>query len=144
MLRKTLILVQPELLRQEISWDLDCPVGDLWINGDLKHLRQMFLHLVKNAIEAMPSGGRLEVAVGQNDELVHVAIRDTGVGMPEDTLDQAKNPFFTTKTYGTGLGLTMVENVLEMHGGNFVMNRRDSGGLEVRVNLPRSLLLAPA
>jgi signal transduction histidine kinase len=61
--------------------------------------------------------------------------------MPEDSLDKVKDPFFTTKTYGTGMGLTLVENVLKTHGGNFEMNKRESGGLEVMVNLPISLFI---
>jgi signal transduction histidine kinase len=103
----------------------------------------MFLHLVRNAVEAMPDGGQLEVFVDCDEEWIHIAVRDSGVGMPEDALDKAKDPFFTTKTYGTGMGLTMVENVLKIHGGNFSMHKRDSGGLEVMVNLPISLLITP-
>ena len=144
MLRKTLILMQPELTKQEISWDICCHDHDMQIDADRKHLQQMFLHLVRNAIEAMPAGGQLEVAVGHDEDWVHIAVRDSGVGMPEDALDKAKDPFFTTKTYGTGMGLTMVENVLKIHGGNFAMHKRDSGGLEVMVNLPTSLLIPPA
>lgn len=142
LLRKTLLLVQPELVKQEISWDLACRDQGIWIKGDRKHLRQMFLHLVKNGIEAMSHGGRLEVSLTRDDEWIHIAIRDTGVGMPEDSLDKIKDPFFTTKTYGTGMGLTMVEKVLQTYNGNFAMNKRESGGLEVVVNLPLSLLVA--
>lgn len=141
MLRKTLILVQPELTKQEISWEVNCRDVAIEIEGDRQHLRQMFLHLVKNAIEAMPNGGQLEVDLARDDDWIHVAIRDTGVGMPENSLDKVKDPFFTTKTYGTGMGLTMVENVLKAYKGNFEMNKRDSGGLEVMVNLPASLLV---
>lgn len=141
LLHKTLILMQPDLTKRKISWELDCHDHDMEINGDRKYLRQMFLHLAKNAVEAMPTGGQLEVYVDRDDEWINIAVRDTGVGMPEDTLDKAKDPFFTTKTYGTGMGLAMVENVLKIHGGNFAMNKRDSGGLEVMVRLPISLLL---
>ncbi|MFO7605763.1 MAG: response regulator [Desulfurivibrionaceae bacterium] len=145
LLRKTLILVQPEMARQKIERQLDCGTDPrLRINGDRKRLRQMFLQLIKNAIEAMPDGGRLEVAVSREEESIRIAVRDTGIGMPEDSLDKVTDPFFTTKTYGTGMGLTMVENVLKMHGGNFELNRRESGGLEVLVKLPVSVLTTAA
>jgi signal transduction histidine kinase len=144
LLRKILLLVQPEMARQGIIWNLDCENNDIRINADRKHLRQMFLQLVKNAIEAMPGGGVLDVAVFRDDEWIRVAIRDNGVGMPEDSLDKAKDPFFTTKTYGTGMGLTMVEIVLKNYGGHFEMSRRETGGLEVLVNLPISVLLPSA
>ncbi|MDT8334464.1 MAG: ATP-binding protein, partial [Desulfurivibrionaceae bacterium] len=142
LLHKTLILVQPEMVSQKIVWNIECgePPG-LRIIGDRQHLRQMFLQLVKNAIEAMSDGGgRLEVAVRRDDEWIRIAVRDTGIGMPEDTLDKAKDPFFTTKTYGTGMGLTMVGNVLKAYGGHFEMNRREAGGLEVLVSLPTAVL----
>lgn len=144
MLHKTLMLMQPDLTKRKISWELDCHDHDMQLTGDRKYLRQMFLHLAKNAVEAMPNGGQLEVYVDQDDAWVNIAVRDTGVGMPEDTLDKAKDPFFTTKTYGTGMGLAMVENVLKIHGGNFAMNKRESGGLEVMVRLPVSLLVTSA
>ncbi len=144
MLRKTLILMQPELTKQKINWDIKCPDQDMQISADRKHLQQMFLHLVRNAVEAMPNGGQLEVFVNRDEDWIHITVKDSGVGMPEDTLDKAKDPFFTTKTYGTGMGLTMVENVLKSHGGNFKMYKRDAGGLAVIVNLPVSLLIPPA
>jgi signal transduction histidine kinase len=89
----------------------------------------------------MPGGGRLEVEVDQGDKKISIAIRDTGEGMPEDSLEKAKDPFFTTKTYGTGMGLTMVDNVIKTHGGTFEMMKRESGGLQVLVNLPVSLMI---
>ncbi|MEN8134924.1 MAG: response regulator [Thermodesulfobacteriota bacterium] len=144
MLRKTIMLLQPELTRQEISWDIECNDHDMQIDADPKYLRQMFLHLLRNGVEAMPTGGQLELLVDRDEEWIHIAVRDSGIGMPEDALDKAKDPFFTTKTYGTGMGLTMVENVLKSHGGNFAMHKRDSGGLEVMVNLPISRLISPA
>ncbi len=99
----------------------------------------MFLHLFRNAIEAMPDGGELEVAISTDDQWIQVAVRDTGVGMPENYLSKVTDPFFTTKTYGTGMGLAMVENVLKSHGGSFVINMRPEKGLEVLIKLPASM-----
>jgi signal transduction histidine kinase/FixJ family two-component response regulator len=141
MLRKTLFLVQPEMARQDIEYQLDCPDEEMEINADLKNLRQMFLHLFRNGIEAMPNGGRLSVVVERGAEMISIATRDTGEGMPEDSLEKAKDPFFTTKTYGTGMGLTMVDNVVKTHGGTFEMMKRETGGLQVVVHLPVSLLI---
>ncbi len=136
MLRKTLMLVQQNMLKQNISWELDVPDQDLEINVDMKQVRQMFLHLIKNAIEAMPDGGRLAVTVRVVEDWVSISILDTGIGMPDSYLDKAKDAFFTTKTYGTGMGLTMVERVLNAHDGNFSINQREGGGMEVLINLP--------
>lgn len=94
-------------------------------------------------MEAMPEGGELEVAVGRDDRSFLVAVRDNGVGMPEDNLGKVTDPFFTTKTYGTGLGLTLVEKILKTHGGGFTIARRSGGGLEVLVSLPLALSIPP-
>jgi signal transduction histidine kinase/FixJ family two-component response regulator len=138
-LQRTQLLVQAEMVKQGITWKLSGCGEIIWLSGDQKHLRQMFLHLFRNAIEAMPDGGELSVTISTNDQWIQVAVRDTGVGMPENYLSKVTDPFFTTKTYGTGMGLTMVENVLKTHGGNFVINTRPEKGLEVLINLPASL-----
>jgi signal transduction histidine kinase/DNA-binding response OmpR family regulator len=141
-LQRTQLLIQTEMIKQGIAWKLTGCDRVVWLNADRQHLRQMFLHLFRNAIEAMPDGGELEVALSSDEQWLHVAVRDTGIGMPENNLSKATDPFFTTKTYGTGMGLTMVENVLKTHGGNFVINRRPERGLEVLVRLPVSLRIA--
>jgi len=138
-LQRTQLLVQAEMVKLGISWKLRGCGEIIWLKGDQKHLRQMFLHLFRNAIEAMPDGGELEVAISTDDQWIQVAVRDTGVGMPENYLSKVTDPFFTTKTYGTGMGLAMVENVLKSHGGSFVINTRPEKGLEVLIKLPVSL-----
>ncbi|MBU0675797.1 MAG: response regulator [Proteobacteria bacterium] len=141
MLRRTLMLVQQDMVRQGIEWGLNFSDEKVQILANLKQIRQMFLHLVKNGIEAMPNGGRLDINVAIKDHWLLVAVRDTGIGMNDDYFDKAFDPFFTTKTYGTGMGLTMVENVLNSHGGTLEMKRRPEGGMEAMVNLPVSLLI---
>ncbi len=140
LLRKTLMLVQPDMQKQQVRWELNFDDQELKVVVNSKQIRQVFLHLFKNAVEAMPEGGVLAVGVDITGEWIKVAVRDTGVGMPEDYIDRATDPFFTTKTYGTGMGLTMVEKVLENHGGFFEIKKCDTGGLEIEVFLPLSLL----
>jgi len=65
---------------------------------------------------------------------------DTGIGIAEAIQMRATDPFFTTKTYGTGLGLTLVEKIVAIHGGRFVLNRRPDGGMEARVSLPEKIV----
>lgn len=136
LLRKTLMLVQPTMLKQNISWKIDIPDPEIEVSVDSKQMKQVFLHLVKNAIEAMPNGGKLDIVVRREGENVIIAVLDTGVGISETYLAQARDPFFTTKTYGTGLGLTMVERVINAHGGNFELHSRPSGGMEAKFVLP--------
>ncbi|MBU0485229.1 MAG: response regulator [Proteobacteria bacterium] len=136
MLRKTLMLVQPDMLKHNITWELEMADPELEINVDHKQMRQMFLHLVKNAIEAMPNGGKISLSVEIKDGWAHISVHDTGAGIPENYIEKATDPFFTTKTYGTGMGLTMVQRVTKSHGGNFSMNQHEGSGLEITINLP--------
>jgi len=135
-LKKTVMLLQSTMYKHNVALELTCPPPEPMINADMHMIRQAFLHLFKNAVEAMPDGGRLSIVVRAEEGRVIASVIDTGPGIPETYLEKAKDPFFTTKTYGTGMGLTLVERVVEAHGGNFSLNPHPGGGLEARVVLP--------
>ncbi len=134
-IRKTLLLMQSPITRQGIETVLDLPEPDPLLEMDVRQLRQMFLHLVKNSVEAMTEGGTLTIAVVKTDCGVTVTLSDTGIGISNGNLAATKDPFFTTKTYGTGMGLTMVERIVKGHGGSFVLQRL-AAGIEVQIFLP--------
>jgi signal transduction histidine kinase/DNA-binding response OmpR family regulator len=135
LIQKTVILLQTSLVKQHISWTLDLAEPDPVIFMDAKQIRRVFLNIIRNAMEAMPNGGMLKIAAQVDNEWVHISLRDTGIGLSGAYLDKATEPFFTTKTYGTGMGLTLVDRFIKAHGGNFSLNRHDNG-LEVKINLP--------
>lgn len=134
-IEKSVMLVQNIMQKLSISWEYDFPQPEPLVNMDIRQMRQVMLHLVRNAIDAMPEGGVLSVVVRSADGHVVVSIMDTGVGINEANLERAKDPFFTTKTYGTGMGLAMVERVIKGHSGGFVLRRRSGGGTEARITL---------
>ncbi|MEJ2032188.1 MAG: response regulator [Deltaproteobacteria bacterium] len=135
LIHKTLMLVQSSLTKQNIVVNLDLPEPEPVLEMDVRQMQQMLLHLFRNAIEAMPNGGALSIVCRGEAERVHISISDTGIGIPEAAITLAKDPFFTTKTYGTGMGLTMVERVVKAHQGDFALHKRDQG-LQVDVLLP--------
>ena len=139
LIRKTLMLVQPALEKQSIKVDLDLPEPDPVLEIDVPQIRKMLLHLVKNGVEAMPGGGTLAISVRQKKKWTAITVADTGMGLPESARDKATDPFFTTKTYGTGLGLTFVERIVKSHGGNFALSRKEDGGMEARISLPEKI-----
>lgn len=143
LLQRTQLLLQADMVKQAVVWKLSGCEEAIWLNADQRHLRQLFLHLFRNSLEAMPEGGGLAVTVSMDDQWLRVVVRDNGAGMPEDYLSKVTDPFFTTKTYGTGMGLTLVEKILKTHGGNFTIGKRPGGGLEVQVNLPLTLSISP-
>ncbi len=140
LIKKTLLILQPALVRNSIQVDLDIPDPDPALELDEQLVRKMMIHLTKNAIDAMPSGGNLTITVRRKNGWVIVSFADTGVGIAEAIKKRATDPFFTTKTYGTGLGLTLVEKIVAIHGGSFSLNRKADGGMEARVSLPEKMV----
>jgi signal transduction histidine kinase len=103
-------------------------------DGDM--LYQAFLNLLINAMQAMPDGGRIEVDIIGEDNQVTVHFKDSGNGIDEEIIDKIWAPFFTTKEQGTGLGLGIVKNIIEAHGGKIEIMNRESGGVDAMISLP--------
>ena len=106
------------------------------IQADADMLYQSFLNIFLNAMQAMPNGGMIEVAIRSNSKVVTINFDDDGQGIAAEILEKIWDPFFTTKEMGTGLGLGMVKNIIESHGGNIRIENRTEGGTRVIVELP--------
>jgi signal transduction histidine kinase len=104
--------------------------------ADAPMLYQSFLNLFINAMQAMPDGGRIDVGVCAENGRVRIEIEDEGQGVPQELLDKIWDPFFTTKDKGTGLGLGIVRNIIESHGGVVRISNRDPRGARVTIELP--------
>ena len=119
--------------------------------GDSEALYQALVNLVRNALDAMPSGGRLTLRVGWSADdhvvrpsrrpvmgtrRVRVEIEDAGMGIPPSDADRVFNPFFTTKDGGTGLGLALTHKIVEDHGGSIDFRAAAAGGTVFRIVLP--------
>jgi len=107
-----------------------------WIYGDPGHLRELFYHLLQNAVEAMPEGGALGVAGEVVDSRARVTVRDTGIGIPDKAMPHLFSPFFTTKTKGAGVGLAKVYIVVEEHSGQIEVKSRVDRGTAFVVTFP--------
>jgi two-component system, NtrC family, sensor kinase len=113
------------------------PVSDLPpILGNADQLRQVFLNLILNAIDAMPQGGTLTVRTTASPRVVVVEIQDSGMGIPEDIRARLFEPFFTNKPNGTGLGLSISAHIVTQHGGQIEVDSREGQGSTFRVVLP--------
>ncbi len=122
-------------LEREIDDDLP-PVP-----ANPRHLQQVFLNLLLNAVQAMPEGGTLTVrAVRDEEGGVRVDVADTGIGIPPEDLDKVFDPFFTTKEpgHGTGLGLAVSFGIVERHGGRITVASEVGEGTTFSVFLPGS------
>ncbi len=128
--------VQPELeqagIQLERSFEPDLPT----LNLDEKHFKQALLNIVKNAIAAMPDGGTLRVASQLSGEMVVLRISDNGVGIADDVLGKIFEPYFTTKDFGSGIGLTLVYKVIKEHMGDIAVISEEGKGTTFTITLP--------
>lgn len=108
------------------------------IPGDESQLKQLFLNLLMNALQAMPEGGELsvETALPASGQLACAAVSDTGCGMSEEVLERIFDPFFTTKHEGTGLGLSVAYAIVERHRGQINVRSTPGKGTSVTVKFP--------
>ncbi len=103
---------------------------------DEGQIRQALLNLLRNAREAMPAGGAIEVDVKAYGMSVGIAVRDRGGGIPDDIRARVFDPFFSTKGEGTGLGLAITRQIIEAHAGTVNAEPREGGGTSFRIMLP--------
>jgi signal transduction histidine kinase len=128
-------LVQGSADRVGVRLDLD--LGSLPdALGDEELLRQVLMHLVLNAVEAMPDGGALKATGEVGPGWVQLVLDDTGPGVPHALRERVFEPFFTTKSAGTGLGLPLAHALLSQLGGSLALADAPGGGARLVVRLP--------
>ncbi|NOQ45744.1 MAG: GAF domain-containing protein, partial [Desulfobulbaceae bacterium] len=135
LIHKSVMLYYNTMQKQGVEYDLIFPETEPVLEIDPRLMHQVFVHLIRNSIEAMPDGGELSVEVRQEKERIEIVIRDTGIGIADPNLERATEPFYTTKTFGTGMGLTLVKRIVSDHGGLLKIQRRKQGGTRVTVTL---------
>jgi signal transduction histidine kinase len=138
MLDRTLDLLEGELASRGVRLERPAPGPDAApVPLDDESLKQVFLNLMLNALEAMPTGGTLGVTVTEAGGRFSVAISDTGQGIDPDVVRRLGSPFFTTKAQGSGLGLFLTRRLLTAAGGDLGIAAREGGGTTCTVSLPR-------
>ena len=118
----------------EMIFAPDTTLPSVLCNAD--QLRQVFLNLVLNAIEAMPDGGTLTVRTIAGPTVALIEIQDTGIGIPNDIRSHLFEPFFTNKPNGTGLGLSISAHIVTQHGGQIEVESSEGQGSVFRIVLP--------
>jgi signal transduction histidine kinase len=108
------------------------------ISADPVQLNQVLVNLVLNALQAMPTGGRLTVKTQMGRDHISLIVEDTGIGMSKKVMKQIFTPFFTTKDVGqgTGLGLPVVHGIITSHGGSIQVESKVGGGTRFEIQLP--------
>jgi signal transduction histidine kinase/DNA-binding response OmpR family regulator len=136
LVRKSVMIFYNSMKKNNIDYEVVFNDGGVILDIDGEQMRQVFMHLIRNAIEAMQDGGILHVRTHSGDGLARVVISDSGSGIAEGDLSHVTDPFYTTKTYGTGMGLTLVEQILEGHDATFTLVPNEFKGTTATVTLP--------
>ena len=132
-------LIEPEAQKNNVRVQVDVPPDIPPVNGDAAMLRQVFMNLAINGCQAMPNGGTLRLSCGRaSGNRVDVRVQDTGVGIPAEHLSKIFDLYFTTKDHGTGIGLSMVYRIVQLHDGDIEVESTKNRGTTFRVLLPRA------
>ena len=141
LVKETLAVVGPPLEEKGIAVRLRLPRRELTLLGDGQQLKQVFINIILNAIDAMGNGGKLDIQVSPGElegkKAVQVKIGDTGGGIPVESLGSIFTPFYTTKESGTGLGLPIANRIVTNHGGKIHVVNTPGKGAEFQVILPK-------
>ena len=116
-----------------IETDID---ENLYCMMDVSKMKQVFMNLIMNAVDAMPDGGNVKITGKKHNEKVILKVSDNGLGIPEEKLDSIFNPFYTTKDKGTGLGLSITHKIIKDHNGSIKVNSTSGKGTEFVIELP--------
>jgi signal transduction histidine kinase len=142
LIRRTLTFIARDAESRHIQILVSFAPLRLSCQMDVRMMKQVLLNLLKNAMEAMPEGGRLEIRTGLREAsdgepaLAVIELKDSGVGISETDLRKVFRPLYTTKPRGNGLGLPFCRQVIEEHGGEIRINSRKGSGTTVTFSIP--------
>ncbi|WP_169910783.1 ATP-binding protein [Evansella clarkii] len=128
--------IQPEALLKNVEITASLEDGLSVINCEENQLKQVMINLLKNSMEAMPAGGKIQVAAENTPAGISLKIKDEGPGIPEDVLKKIGQPFYTTKEDGNGLGMLVSQRIVEAHGGQLFIESEMGKGTLVEIRLP--------
>jgi len=124
--------VSDKHVRVEMDLAKDLPP----LNADPAMMEQAFLNIYLNAIDAMEKGGKLSISAGETGDRVFVKVRDNGCGISSEDIPHIFNPFFTKKKYGTGLGLTQIKKIMDLHQSTIEISSKEGKGTSVTMTFP--------
>jgi signal transduction histidine kinase len=132
------LLVESKSLLENVSLEKNYQPGLLSVTGDPDQLKQVFLNLATNAIQAMPEGGTLSISTAVEKNKTYIKFRDTGCGINPSDREKIFYPFYTTKEQGTGLGLAVSYRIVAAHNGRILVDSLPDRGSAFTVELPLS------
>jgi signal transduction histidine kinase len=140
-IRGAITAATPDFVARAARLEVSVPTEELLVHGNSAALEQLFLNLLLNAATALTAQGGAVLDARSLGDTVQVTVRDTGCGIPPAALDRIWEPFFTTREEGTGLGLTIVRRIAEVHGAELHMESQLGVGTTVRLRLQSAVTI---
>jgi two-component system sensor histidine kinase HydH len=137
LMQKAVAFVQADADNQQVQLNLNLSESPVKVMADPDLLQQVLLNLLQNSLAATPENGVIELGVQQDEEGAHFWVRDSGNGLSAEEQSQMFDPFFTTKKDGTGLGLAVVQQIVEQHKGSINVESEAGQGSRISVILPQ-------
>ena len=137
-INKNLTFLLPQFEKQNIRVQNHLDGNSLKIKADPQLLYRAFLNVFVNAIQSMKDGGTLIVNLTEGKDAYVIEVEDTGSGVSQENLSKIFNPFFSTKEKGSGLGLSIVRNIMEGHRGSIHITSLEGSGTTITINLPKA------
>ncbi len=128
--------VEVETAQGDVKLNVELAEGLPRLLLDEKYIKQAVLNLVKNSLSAMPQGGVLTIRTERKGDYVRLQVMDTGIGIPPEYLDKIFEPYFTTKEFGSGLGLTIVYKIVKEHKGEITVDSEPGRGTTFTIKFP--------
>jgi len=136
LIEETMCKLNPLLNDDNINLDLNLVDDEVFINGDYNRLSQVLINIIKNSIEAIEDKGKITINSKIKKDKYYLSIIDNGVGMSKETLKKIKEPFFTTKKRGSGLGVSLIYEILEAHDAKIEYDSKIGIGTRINIIFP--------
>jgi len=138
LIKETLSLLKQEIQNRKIEVGIDFKDSLPKVAVDRNQIKQAFFNIIRNAFDSMPDGGALKISLSANDTFFIATFRDTGHGIKPEDLGRIFEPYHTTKRNGSGLGLMIVQRIVQDHGGQIEVVSKPETGTSFAIHLPRS------
>lgn len=137
LVEESVAFLEVEISNRDILVELELDRSLPTLQVDRDQMKQAFYNIIRNAFQAMKTGGIFRVRTGADESHIFVIFSDTGPGIPMDHMSRIFEPYFTTRESGSGLGLMIVRRVMQAHGGEVVIESTEGKGVNVILRFPR-------
>ncbi|WP_419902833.1 PAS domain S-box protein [Kiloniella sp.] len=147
LIESSITIIRPRLDHGELELEVDTPSNLPDVYADERGVKQILINLLSNAVKFTPAGGKIRIVGHHNGEGISIKIIDTGIGIPDDKLEEVLNPFIqvdgtmTRQSQGTGLGLSITQKLCNLHDGAFALVSEEGKGTTASVMLPKSRVI---